>query len=236
MRQKKKFEIFSTGKIGPVVFYLRNGTKCSRVHNPHIKQTKATIAAAKRFGCAIRYAKWLRYGIKSIMHDEKDRSIMYKMNKAVQYWLRMNPDLMVCHDRLMYLHDLNINERERIRFQVEVDWSQAGNVLVKFPAFNPKRHLAGKSGTSQIIWKIAVAGVITTGDLPWPVPGSETSFRTPYDDVNLPENEIKLPYTLLPGTINIVAIALHLCFDKHGTRQKDKTWEPAGLVGAYYNV
>jgi hypothetical protein len=234
MPQKKRIEMFTSGRIGPVVFYLRYGTKCSRVHTPHIKQTEATKAAAKNFGRAIRYAKHLRHGIMSIMHDEKDRAIMYKMNKAVQSWLKMKPDLMVSHDRLRYLHNLDINHRGRIKFPVEVDWSQPGNVQVKFPAFNPKKDLAGKSGTTHIIWKLAVAGVTTIGRLPWPVIGSETKFTTPYGDINLPENVISLPYTLKPGTINIVAIALHLCFDEHETRQKQKTWEPAGLVAAYY--
>jgi hypothetical protein len=235
MPQKKNIDIFTSGRIGPVVFYMRYGKKCSRTHNPHIKQTEATKAAAKIFGRAIRYAKHLRHGIRSIMHNETDRAIMYKMNKAVRSWLNLDPDLSVSQDQLMYLHNLNINRIERIKFRVEVDWSQPGQVLVKFPAFNPKRNFSGKAGTTHIIWKIAVAGV-TTAEKSWPVEGSKTEFQTPYGNIDLPENVISLSYSLRPGTINIVALALHLCYDKAGTRQKEKKWEPAGLIAARYEA
>jgi hypothetical protein len=169
------------------------------------------------------------------MHDPTDREIMYKMNKAVQFWLKTQPDLSVSHDRLLYLHDLDINKFGRIKFPIEVDWSEPGKVHLKFPAFNPKHDLSIKSGTTHLVWKIAVTGVIPA-DHPLPVKGSETSFTTPYGDLALPENTVSLPYTLSPGSINIVALALHLRYDEFGHRQKQKIWEPAGVVGARWEV
>jgi hypothetical protein len=66
--------------------------------------------------------------------------------------------------------------------------------------------------------------------------GAHTEFTTPCGDVELPKQTISIPYTLQPGTINIVALALHMRFNPSGTRQKLKTWEPAGLVGAWYEA
>jgi hypothetical protein len=226
----------SRGRVGSVVYFKRNGKDYVRLHQPNIKQTDATVAAARSFGQAIIYSKHLRHGIRSILHYPKDRDIMYKMNRAMQSWLKTKPDLTVNHDRLEHLYDLDFNNvMWRIKFPIEVDWSLPGHVQVNFPAFNPAKDLAAKAGTTHIIWKIAVAGV-TTAEYPQPVRNAPAEFRTACKNVELAENIVSLPYTLEPGTINIVAIALHLCFDEHGTRQKDKTWEPAGLVGAYYNV
>jgi hypothetical protein len=169
------------------------------------------------------------------MHNPKDRAIMYKMNTAVQSWLKTKPDLTVSHGCLEYLHDLDINERRRIKFPVEVDWSQPGMVQVKIPAFNPVKDLAIKAGTINLVWKLAVTGV-TTGEYPYAVNGSQTKFTIPYNNEDVPERTESLPYNLEPGTINIVAIALHLYYDQMGTRQKQKTWEPAGLVGAWWEA
>jgi hypothetical protein len=226
----------SRGRVGSVVYFKRDGKDYVRLHQPNIKQTDATVAAARTFGRAIIYAKHLRHGIRSILHDPKDRDIMYKMNRAVQSWLKTKPDLTVGHDRLEHLHGLDFNNvMWRIKFPIEVEWSQPGHVQVKFPAFNPQNDIAAKAGTTHIVWKIAVAGV-TTEEFPRPVRNALAEFRTPYKKVELPENVITLPYKLEPATINIVALSVHLCFDEHGTRQKDKTWEPAGLVGAWYEV
>jgi hypothetical protein len=221
----------SRGRVGSVVFFKRNGKDYVRLHQPNIKQTEATVAAARSFGRAITIAKYLRHGIRSIMHEPKDREIMYKMNMAVQSWLKTKPDLTESQDRLEHLHDLDINVMWRIKFPIEVDWSKPGNVQLKFPAFNPQNDIAGKAGTTHIIWKIAVAG-ITTAEYPQPLRNALAEFRTPYTKDELQENIISLPYKVEPGTINVVALSLHFCFDEHETRQKQKTWEPAGLVGA----
>lgn len=223
------------GRVGPVVYYKRGNKICLRAHHKHIKQTAATKAAAGLFGRAVRCAKYLRYGIYAIMHDPTDRAIMYKMNKAVQFWLRTQTDLPVTQDRLPYLHGLDINKFNRIKFPIEVDWTEKGMVHIMFPAFNPKHDLAIKSGTTHLVWKIAVTGV-TVAAYPLPVKEMTASFTTPYGDINLPENIVSIPYTLEAGTINIVALALHLRYDEFGNRQKQKTWEPAGIVAARFNA
>jgi hypothetical protein len=233
--KKTRAEIFKPGRIGEVVFYEREGKKFSRIYQPVVKQTQATRDAAKIFGRAMIYAKHLRKGIISIMHDPKDRQIIYKMNNAVYTWLKSPIDPSGSQDRIADLSYLDINAMRRIRFQVQVDWSVAGTVSIKFPSFNPLEKLGRKAGTTHLRWKIAVAGV-TTDFVPRAINGCQTTFTTAYRDTDLPGKTVEIPYTRQPGSINIVALSLSFCFDNRETRQKLKTWEPEGLISAHYQA
>jgi hypothetical protein len=168
MARTESLDQFKPGRLGELVYYTREGKRFVKLYQPVVKQTEATVMAAKIFGRAMVFAKHLRHGIIPIMHDPKDRAIMYRMNKAVLSWLK-TPSGARNHDRLEHLYDLDINEMRRVRLQINVDWTEPGKVSISFQGFNPKQNLKIKRGTTHLVWKLAVTGV-TCAPVPQPVP------------------------------------------------------------------
>jgi len=73
---------------GPVITYKWKGIDCKRAKGKTGKQAPVAKQQASVLGKASAISARLRYAFKDILGEPTDRKIMYRLNNALQQWLR----------------------------------------------------------------------------------------------------------------------------------------------------
>src|ERR1044072_8862550 len=80
--------LLATGKVGNLVFYEYRGKECVRTAPGTVRQTAGMKRNSSRFGLAARASAYIRDSMGRIFHDEKDKTMLYGFNTAINKWLR----------------------------------------------------------------------------------------------------------------------------------------------------
>src|SRR5690349_7591902 len=80
--------LLATGKVGNLVFYEYRGKECCRTAPGTVKQTAGMKRNSSRFGLAAQASSYLRAYLEPMMHDAKDKIMLYGFNAAINKWLR----------------------------------------------------------------------------------------------------------------------------------------------------
>ena len=123
-----------------------------------------------------------------------------------------------------------------LRVKLDTDWSQPGIAMISFPALNPAKDVIAPTQTQTLHWQIAVAG--STINSPIITGGYNMSFDLAYDNTDLPARNIALPFTVQPGTVNLILVTLRysVAGKRNTVLKKARQWLPADIVGALYQA
>ena len=232
-------KIFISGKIANLISYERNGTPCVRTMPEEVKQTKATIRSAQNFGKAVRIAKFMRWGLESVIPPIKGRYVEYRMNDAVAQWLTsVKPGKNNTESDLSELCPLGFNKgialSSVIKCPLEADWTPNGIVTLQLPAIIPNKNIKAPSHTRQLHWAITITGSMI--NKPESVGSYTASFDMDYNDTPLPAQSIALPFRLRHGSINVIGLSVQYSAIRKGKKKRimDDGWLPAGIISALH--
>jgi len=229
-------KIFISGKIGNVVSYERGGKAFLRVLPEEVRQSKATKRSAKNFGKAMRIAKFLRWEIADLFPQGEGRYAEYKLNNAVAQWLpgrNSNDD-----DEAPALFSLPLCKKgllsQRLKKPVTVDWTVDGVVILLIPALNLLTDIAAPVHTKLLHWTISVAG--SSISHPVNTDTHTVEFDMDYTDTPLPAEQIALPFSIKPGSINLLGVSIrYMALEKNRLKRITKPgWMPAAIASGFY--
>ena len=230
-----------SGKIGPVVVCHIKATNSIiyRSRPRRYKQTAGTKAAQNSFGIASRAGKVLRRNLVTIMPFPKDKKLQSKFSGEITKWLKttsiqnLNPI-----NSIPFLKSFAFNEECPVDRRLNVDLllikEDNGTLLLKIPAIRPLINISTPAGTVVIECKIAAAGcLLKTGK---EAGHFEKVLKFPYNDQQIPPQDISLGIDTLPGTLVVCGIYLVYYIKKSGMniQTNNINFMPAGLVGAIY--
>ncbi len=228
------------GKFRNVIFYKRGDKYYGKSFPARVRQSKQTKINSGRFGKAVSVSKSLRYSLRNLLPDKKARSTMYRMNNAVYQWLLQDPDLKKKGKQPVgHLKTLSLNGDYGFfstrHFECNVDWESEGKVVMVIPAMTPaKKIIEAPARTESVTLQIAVIGcqlenaAITENKY--------ASIEIPFTNDELAAQEIGVPFTKVPGSLVIVAVALqyHLVNSQPLTGKNPLQWMPAGIIDAAF--
>ncbi|MCE3282272.1 MAG: hypothetical protein K0Q66_1009 [Chitinophagaceae bacterium] len=229
--------IFTSGKVGTVICYEWKGMPCVRSMPAHVRQTKNTKAAAKRFGHAKTISRLLREGMETLVPDYRAAELMYRVDNAAAEWLKQaDPDHPGPVTGSLNGLELNVESelRYRLKNNITVDWDTPGKVIVQIPAMDLFESVAAPSGTVMLQLRISATGCMVQERDRW-----ETKTATidiPFEAGMQGARSVELPYRLKQGCLSIVAVSLVYFKKKRDEAEevKEQRWLPARIVSAYY--
>jgi hypothetical protein len=229
------------GTIGSMIFYKYNGVPVVRSKPSFVRQTKATKQCSQDFGKAVSFSKELRDSIEKLTHVSRDRSLMYRMNKALYQWIResKNDDSLLA-EKITLLNNLQLNQavpdKRKISFSPEVDFEKPGVIVVTIPPLQPAKDIVCPESTDTIELVIVAARcntepVQTRAYLPLSEKKILLDYKTTYN-----EQTVELPLPTFPKDIVIVAIGLNFIVRTSFSEYIvfDKEWVPGKIVGVKF--
>lgn len=232
-------KVFTSGKIGPVISYEFRGKPCVRAKPQRVRQTKATKASAKLFGKASRLSRLLRGGLKPVLPDPQEKDMMYRLNNTLFRWLQAgmpDPTLIASDPLAINAFEFNTQSELSARLKVKptVEWIK-GKAIIHIPKLVPAIAISAPARTKTVQWTICLAGCsITDSNQAW---NTETTIDMPYNDKEVPAQQIELSFNIPRESITVVAIGLSYIAEKKGRLNKivDKKWLPCGVMGVNVN-
>jgi len=118
--------------------------------------------------------------------------------------------------------------------QVSIDWTQVGKVILNIPAMVPIRDIDAPPTTEFIQWIIEVSSISL--DSPGSTRNDRIDLDIKYTDKSLNAQTHERRFTLKPGELTTVVLALKYTVNKNGDKKilNDEKWLPAGVIGSYY--
>ena len=235
----KQKDLKYVGRDGNVIYYELNGGYYTRIAPGRIKQTAATKIRSSNFAVAAGANSVLRTLLQPAIPFPKDKKMQNRFGGAIMKWLQLQtPEQLEPAANLPYLQDFQFNEatsiRERWKVPVTVN-KQTGDVLqLHIPAFIPKEKIAAPAWTNRVECTIAAASCtlknsLTNGN-------SVHAFSIPYNDLEIPAQNIQLPVPMPAGSLVVVAVSLtYIVSKKRKLVPTDNiAFMPSGIVAAMY--
>ena len=228
----KQDALFTSGRLGNVIFYRWKGIGCARMAPGRVRQTKATKQSAKDFGRAVKLSSLLRGSLSPALPNYRSREIMYKFNAALLGWLRQEKTI----EEHIPFAGLELNDKSALRSRVKkellVDFQTKGKVLITLPGLKIPNDIAAPSNTSLIRMDIAVAGCML--NFPQHTDAAAAIIEIPYKAGWMPAITKELKFNCKAGSINLVVASVHYIAKKDGQQKEifDDRWTPAAIVAA----
>jgi hypothetical protein len=215
--------------VNNVIFYECQAELRARSKPGKVRQTKATKRSAGHFGEAVFISKCLRDGLYQLLRGQKQNEIMLRLNNALFKWILAGKSI---HD-IGEIRDFQFNTktgiRERLKWPLQVNWT-ASHMQIPIPAIIPSEKIVAAAYTREVEWKVVVTGChLKTGHITYsPV----ITLTIPYQDVELPAQEITIPFVAEPGSINIVVASMRSLVLLRGELREHKNlrWQPMDIV------
>ena len=231
------------GRIGNLIFYEVRGVAYARVRPGRVKQTKATKAAARDFGRAVRYSRLIRDSLTGVI-EPKEKSMMYRLNNELLQWIRESKgDGTMMKQEILRLVSFEFNEdsylSRRLKFEPLVDFSSDGKIIVKIPAFKSSPDIIAPRDTESIELNI-MALRCNTRDKPAiytdPPEEYQVVHKLDYNNTPIPAQSFEIPFRTIRGDIVLVVMGLKYFTmkQKKQVQVMEKRWLPAGVLGAWY--
>ena len=228
--------IFVRGKVGPVIFYERDGIGYARAAPQKVRQTKATKESAQLFGKAARIAKVLRRNTSDVCSTSISRKAMIRLNQAVQAWL-MGQNTAP-QNEIHRVTDFEFNlEKEltsTLKCNITAGFTGEGEVNVTIPALQLLKDVKAPVDTKTIHFHVFVNTCRVSDHTPTGEDYCE--IRTPFQEGTVPEQKVSLSFDASEGCMTVVIVALQFTTGKHfSALPMDRTeWLPMRIVAACY--
>jgi len=234
-----KMNVQLTGRIQNLVFYKLGDRYCVRTVPSRVKQTKATKARGKQFGIASRAGAALRRQLLNVIPFPSDNNMQTRLVSAIYKYIQLVEKIQPEQtDQLAHIDDFQFTTGytilDRWKVALCVIRNPEGGLQLNIPAFIPTRNISAPAETVSVICEIAAGGFDRkTGN---PSGGFSTSLRYQYNDVEVPEQVIRMPIPMPPGCVIVTAISFQYRMRKNGHESavKKKAFMPAGIVSAMY--
>lgn len=240
--------LLATGKVGNLVFYEYRGKECVRTAPGTIKQTAGMKKNSSRFGLAARASAYIRDSMGRIFHDEKDKTMLYGFNTAINKWLReykVNADTFSTSN--FYIDNFQFNAAAPmsmlIKKPVDARFSNTGAITVDVPELIPGTDIIAPAGTVQIHYKACVTGVTlwfkdNRCDLVNPVRRDKRAAGVVLEYSKQPLPSQKLSLHIQPEKSALVVVAFSIQYEvRRGDVLEmitDKSWWPVSVVGSCF--
>ena len=215
----------TTGRVGPVIFYKRGNTYCSRSMPEKVRQTEATKRRSKEFGKASKMGKSVREMLNPVIPIPLNHSGQLRLVKFLFEFLRTGfaiiNEFSFSAGRLL---------AERWRTALTITLPAAGMVQVEIPSFVPVASIPEVPKTTvSVTCLFTVASMSDDGVA---IGSSSSSLEIKYDSVEVPAQTISIPLSTPVDSILITGMSLQ--FNVVNKDQVEKTTDaafmPAGIV------
>jgi hypothetical protein len=162
---------------------------------------------------------------------------MYRVNRAFNLWLRTEPLSNTGQvNAISYFNGLYLHPQNELWqfFKVPATVIRSGNgqLQLKLPSYDPVLQIKAPAGTTKVQLQIAVAAL-----------GMDISSLQDFNKTDLPidyipgmvhAKEFDLPIDSFAGRLLMVAVSLQY-FTNNNVAINQLAWQPAGVVGSFYN-
>lgn len=238
----------ATGKVGNLVFYEYRGMECVRTAPGTIRQTAGMKKNSSRFGLAARASAYIRDSMGRIFHDEKDKTMLYGFNSAINKWLReyqVNEHTFSTSN--FYIDNFQFNAAAPmsmlVKKPVSARFTNTGAITVDVPELIPGEDIIAPAGTAQIHYKACVTGVTlwfkdNRCDLVNPVRRDKraSTIVLEYGGQPLPPQSLPLHIQLEKSSLVVVAFSIQYEVRRGDVLEMvtDKSWWPVSVVGSCF--
>lgn len=240
--------VMATGKVGNLIFYEYRGKMCCRTAPGSIRQTAGTKKSASQFGLAAATSAYIRDYMGHILHDEKDKTMMYGFNTAINKWLR---EYKVKEDTFstsnFYIDNFQFNAAAPmsmlVKKPVSVRFTNAGDITIDVPRLIPGVDIIAPDGTVQIHYKARVAGCVLLfkTNMCFPLKSHKRSTEKAsvvleYGKQPLPSQKLLLHIQPEKSALMVVAFSIQYEVRRGDVLEMvtDRSWWPVSVVGSCF--
>ncbi len=207
-----------------VIYYKSKGRHLVRTKGKTGTQGQEAKIQAAILGKAAAVSAKLRKAFMPLLPDPKNRKLMYRLNNALQKWLRSDP--LKVHTPVNHIPSLvgfSLNEVNPLGTvfytALPVTRTGDGQLLLQIPAFDSPNPIAPLPFNGQIAVKVmaVTCHLVNTED----VSQFETTLNIFYTGDPVPAQELLLPVQTGEGKLSVVAISVN--------------GSAAGFAGALWN-
>jgi hypothetical protein len=228
------------GTIDFLIFYKRKGTNCVRVVPEKVRQNDATKSSARLFGKASKLAARIRKKLDTVIPIPGDIRMQTRFTSVVFQWLKANVPFEGMRFRKLNLFrnfqftTTGPSFTRRCRIKPEFSVLSKDELLVRIPAFIPKRLVSAPSKTVSVRLKIVLVSCkIETGK----TTGSDKlEFDFPYDTTEVGEQIYSLKFPVPKGILLLAGAKLEYRIKNLRTDFlcRKKSFIPAAIISALY--
>jgi len=230
---------FLRGRIGPIVFYERNGKQVARSLPVKVRVAAVSLARATNFGHASRLSSVFIAEFKRMLALPKIPSLQQRLAGSISRWLGVTPmNDIAATPAVPWVESFRLNTKAELNFllkqQLRVVANTSENLKLSISSFQPAGAIITPAGTLSVNCSIAVASCkLSTAAL---MQVYQTSFEIPCTIGSLSAQEIDLSVQLNPGELAIVVVSLLFKGKTYETLAgvQDLRWRPIEVIGAVY--
>ena len=209
-------------KRSPVIVYKWKGINCMRAKGKTGKQALVAKQQASILGKASRISARLRACFKTILGKPTDRPMMYRLNNALQQWLRTGaankPESIDTVFSLEGFYFYGANADNPFP-EITLRRGNNGKILLKIPAIRDPEIIIALSSRREL--RIVVCFASCDLSEPENTVGFETEIRIPSNELPVSVQEIEVPLLPGPGKLLVAAVSINRTY--------------AWIAGAIYN-
>ncbi len=208
----KQADTAITGTFNNLIYYKWRDVYCVRVKGNTGKQAPVAIQQAGILGKASGISAKLRALLKPVIPYPKDRKLMYRMNNAIQQWLRA-ADLKNAApiNEIAGLNGFSFFGNPELtngfRAAMPVSKTADGNLSIYIPAFDSPNPISPLPFSGNIRLHIMAASC-NVNDNSY-TNSHEILLDIPYYGIPIPPQQIPIPLQTLPGNLTVVALNIN---------------------------
>jgi len=207
----------------PIIIYKWKGIQYSRLKGNTGRQAPVAKIQAGILGKASAISAKLRGACKPMLPGPADRTLMYRLNNALQQWLRTEPQTSTeAVNEIPFLKGFCFYGNrygELFHAAMPVSRRAGGDLTLYIPAFDSPNPISPLPFNGQIRLQVIAASININE--PAMTNTYETELDISYTGMAIPAQELLLPLPTGPGNLTVVVVAVN-----------ETT---AGVVGAMYN-
>ena len=235
----KQKDLKYVDRQGNLIYYELNGGYYIRTAPGKIKQSAATKIRSSNFAVAAGANRLLRQLLQPAIPFPKDKKMQNRFGGAIMKWMKQqNPEQLQAGKKLPFIHDFQFNEatslQERWKVELTVNQQKPNILKLHIPAFIPKEKIAAPAWTKRVECTVAAASCILKEKT---ANGSSIhAFSIPYDNLEIPAQDIQLLVPMPTGSLVVMAVSLTYYVSKKGKQvpTEQVAFMPSGVVEAMY--
>jgi hypothetical protein len=206
--------------VGDLIFYQSRGKFLYRQKGNTGRQAAAARQQSALLGKASALSAAIRKAVKPILPETDSRKLMYRLNNALQQWLRQAGTgiTMPAMDQLAPLLQFSWSAEAPFFIALPVQRAADNGLVLSLPAFESANPIHPLPFYGMIDLQIMTVRVPL--DAPADVVTGLTSMPIPYDGTRIPPMSLRLPVTTAPGALTVVWLTVN--------------GMSSGIVGSFY--
>src|SRR5690242_570130 len=215
----KQKDLKYVDRQGNLIYYELNGGYYIRTAPGKIKQSAATKIRSSNFAVAAGANRLLRQLLQPAIPFPKDKKMQNRFGGAIMKWMKQqNPEQLQAGKKLPFIHDFQFNEatslQERWKVELTVNQQKPNILKLHIPGFVPKEKIAAPAWTKRVECTVAAASCILKAKTA--NGNSIHAFSIPYDNLEIPAQDIQLLVPMPTGSLVVMAVSLTYYVSKKG--------------------